>query len=132
MASRLNFSDVPPWMYWTGTVTFFLIIASIIWFALPGAAADHRFVSPSGRIALTVTEKCGEGGCTRAIVAEESEDGRTSRFSCVVPLTEERPVLLNAYPLWTADEAAVDLVYADADGVGGRFGLDLRRDCTAS
>ena len=39
-------------------------------------------------------------------------------------------MLLNAQPLWAADESTVDIVYADADGIGGKVTLDLARDCT--
>ena len=124
-------TPVPPWLFWLGTVVLFLMIAAIIWFAIPGPDARHRFVSPSGQIVLEVGESCAEDGCTRVIVSEETAaDGTKSRFGCTVPLTDLRPVFLNAYPLWAADEHAVDIVYADAEGVGGRFTLVLERDCT--
>ena len=124
-------ATVPPWLFWLGAVALFLAIAAIIWFAIPGPDARHRFVSPSGRIVLEVGESCAEDGCRRVIVSEETAaDGTKSRLGCAVPLTDLRPVFLNAYPLWAADERAVDIVYADAEGVGGRFTLVLERDCT--
>lgn len=132
MAEKLSIGPtVPPWMFWAGSAALFLIIASIIWFAIPGVDAKHRFTSPSGRVVLDVGERCGENTCTRVIIAEQAAtDGSRSRLGCVVPLTEERPVLLNAFPLWADDERTVEIVYADADGVGGKFTLDLARDCT--
>ena len=123
-------TTVPPWLFWVGTVVLFLMIAAIIWFAIPGPDARHRFVSPSGRIVLEVGESCAEDGCMRVIVSEETAaDGTKSRLGCTVPLTDLRPVLISVDPLWTADERAVDIVYADAEGVGGRFTLVLERDC---
>jgi hypothetical protein len=65
------------------------------------------------------------------IVSEETAaDGKKSRFGCIVPINDARPVFLNMHPLWSADETSVDLVYADAEGVGGKFTLVLERDCT--
>jgi hypothetical protein len=34
--------------------------------------------------------------------------------------------------LWSDDEGALDLVYADADGAGGKFTLTLDQDCAAT
>jgi hypothetical protein len=132
MADKLSIGPtVPGWMFWAGTIALFLIIAAIIWFAIPGVDARHRFISPSGKIVLDIGERCGEGGCARVIVSEETAaNGSKTRFGCTVPLTEPRPVLLNVHPLWTDDETAVDIVYADADGAGGKFTLVLARDCT--
>lgn len=39
-------------------------------------------------------------------------------------------MLLNVAPLWNADETAVDIVYSDAQGIGGKFTLTLATDCT--
>ena len=65
------------------------------------------------------------------IISEETAlDGSKARLGCVVPLTDKRPVLLNAHPLWSADEGSVDIVYADAEGVGGKFTLVFATDCT--
>ena len=51
------------------------------------------------------------------IVSEETAaDGKKSRFGCIVPINDARPVFLNMHPLWSADETSVDLVYADAEG----------------
>lgn len=105
-------------------------LGAIIWFAIPGPGAKHRFVSPSGRIALEIGEMCRETGCQRVAVSEETAtDGTKRRLGCEVPLTETRPVLSNAHPLWSPDEQTVDVVYADTDGVGGKFTLVLARDC---
>jgi hypothetical protein len=133
MAQRTVQPAIPAWMFWAGTLAVFVLIGSIIWFAIPGVDAKHRFTSPSGKVVLDIGERCGAAECTRVIVSEATAaDGRKTRFGCVVPLTEQRPVLLNAHPLWAADERTVDIVYADADGVGGKFTLDLQRDCTAT
>ncbi len=115
-----------------GSVVFLLLIGALIWFAMPGAAgARHHFASPSGRIGLDVSEQCGEAGCERRVVAETTApDGSKSRRGCHVGLSETRPVLLNAYPLWAADEQTVEIVYADAEGQGGKFPLDIAADCT--
>lgn len=121
---------LPSWLFWLGSLALFVIIAAIVWVALPPGEVRHRFVSPSGAIALDVRERCAEV-CERSIVVEETATG-ASRRTCAVPLTDERPVLLNAYPLWSANEAAVDLVHADADGVGGRFTIALDQDCAAT
>lgn len=132
MNGNLRESPVPPVAVWLGSLAFFLVAAMLIWYALPeGVGARHHFVSPSGRIALDLSETCGETGCTRVLVKEQPAlDGGRLRLFCPVPLTETRAMLLNAYPLWSDDEAAVDLVYADADGVGGKFTIDLEQDCT--
>ena len=39
-------------------------------------------------------------------------------------------MLLDAFPIWSDDEAAVDIVYADVDGVGGRFTVAFAEDCS--
>jgi hypothetical protein len=131
MADKYGDTGVPAWLFWAGSFAFVLGIGAIIWFALPGIAANHRFTSPSGRIVLEVAENCGETTCRRLIVSEETAaDGSKSRFGCIVPINDARPVFLNMHPLWSADESAVDLVYADAEGIGGKFTLVLERDCT--
>lgn len=132
MSGALRESPVPPVVAWLGSLAFILVAATFIWFALPGGSeARHHFVSPSGRIALDLEETCGETGCTRVLVKQEAApDGSRPRLGCPVPLAETRPMLLNAHPLWSDDETTVDLVYADADGVGGKFTIDLARDCT--
>jgi hypothetical protein len=120
-----------PMVVIVGSILFVLIIGTVIWFAIPGANAKHHFVSPSGRVALDVGEQCGEAGCERRIIAEtKAPDGSTSRRGCNVTLTQTHPVLPNAYPLWAADEQSVDIVYADVDGQGGKFKLDIPADCT--
>lgn len=115
-----------------GSVIFLLLVGTLIWFALPGGgAARHQFVSPSGRIALEVSEQCSEVGCERRISAETTApDGRKSRKGCAFSLAETHPVLLNVYPLWAADEQTVEIVYADGEGQGGKFPLDIAADCT--
>ena len=115
-----------------GSVVFLLLNGTLIWFAMPSAAgARHHFASPSGRIALDVTEQCAETSCERRVIAETTApDGSKSRRGCQVELTQTHPVLLNAYPLWAADEQTVEIVYADAEGQGGKFPLDLAADCT--
>lgn len=106
-------------------------IGAVIWFAIPGPDARHRFVAPSGEVALELGEICRENGCERVAISEETApDGARRRRGCTVALPETRPVLLNAYPLWAADERSVDVVYADAQGIGGKFTLDLDKDCT--
>lgn len=107
-------------------------IGALVWFAIPGPDAKHRFVSPSGKIALELGEMCREGtGCERVAVSEEiAPDGSKRRRGCKLSLTETHPVLLNAYPLWASDERSVDVVYSDAEGIGGKFTLDLDLDCT--
>ena len=115
-----------------GSVAFLLLIGTLIWFAMPSAAgARHHFASPSGRIALDVSEQCAETSCERRVVAETTApDGSKSRRGCHVGLTQTHQVLLNAYPLWAADEQTVEIVYADAEGQGGKFPLDIAADCT--
>jgi hypothetical protein len=117
-----------------GSVAFLLIVGALIWFALPGAAtARHQFVSPSGRVALDVGEHCAEATCERQVIAESTAaDGSKSRRTCRVPLTGNHAMLSNAYPLWAADERVVDIVYADAEGQGGKFTLDITADCTGA
>ena len=115
-----------------GSVVFVLLVGTLIWFAMPSASgAKHHFASPSGRIALDVSEQCGETSCARGVVAETTApDGSKSRRGCRVGLSETHPVLLNAYPLWAADEQTVEIVYADAEGQGGKFPLNIAADCT--
>ncbi len=128
--AEIGRTSVPAWAFWLGTIVVFAVIATIIWFAIPAPDARHRFVSPSGAVAVELTERCDDTGCTRAIVAERAAtSGTKARFGCNVPLTEQHPVLLNAHPLWAADETAVDIVFADAEGIGGRFSLVFDRDC---
>ncbi len=130
MAKRNDETGITPTAFIAGSLLLLLLVGTLIWFAIPGLSASHRFVSPSGAVALDVGEQCDGTTCKRAIIAEfVTADGSKSRRACTVPLTEQRPMLLNAYPLWTPDEAAVDVVYADADGVGGKFRLDLTTDC---
>jgi hypothetical protein len=114
-----------------GSVLFLMLIGTLIWFAMPGAfGAKHHFDSPSGRIELDVSEQCAET-CERRIVAEiAAPDGSKSRRGCHVSLNSSRPLLLNAYPLWAADEQTVEIVYADSGGQGGKFPLDIAADCT--
>jgi hypothetical protein len=131
MAEKHEETGVPAWLFWLGSLVFVLAIGAIIWFAIPGIDAKHRFTSPSGRVVLEVGENCGETDCRRVIVSEETAaDGTKSRFGCSVPITDQRPVFLNMHPLWSGDESSVDLVYADAEGIGGKFTLVLERDCT--
>lgn len=131
MPERFEDTGIPAWMFWLGSLVFVLVIGSVIWFAIPGIDAKHRFTSPSGRIVLDIGEHCGETECRRVIITEElAADGSRSRFGCIVPITDRRPVLLNVYPLWSEDESSVDIVYADAEGVGGKFTLVIARDCT--
>ena len=121
----------PIFLFFVASVAFLLIVGALIWFALPGGSARHHFVSPSGRIVLDIGEQCGETSCERRIIAETTApDGSKSRRSCRVSLAETHAVLLNAYPLWAADEQTVDIVYADAEGQGGKFPLDIAADCT--
>jgi len=106
-------------------------IGAVIWFAIPGPDAKHRFVSPSGRVALELGEMCRETGCQRVAVSEETApDGSKRRRGCDFVLSEAHPVLLNVHPLWSSDERSVDVVYADAEGIGGKFTINLDRDCT--
>jgi len=106
-------------------------IGAVVWFAIPGPDAKHRFVSPSGRVALELGEMCREAGCQRVAISEETApDGSKQRRGCNLALGETHPVLLNTHPLWAADERSVDVVYADAQGVGGKFTLNLDTDCT--
>lgn len=120
----------PMFIFIAGSVAFLLIVGAIIWFAIPGASARHHFVSPSGRVALDIGEQCAET-CERRVIAETvAADGSKSRHGCHVSLTETHPVLLNAYPLWAADEQTVEIVYADAEGQGGKFQLNIAADCT--
>jgi hypothetical protein len=131
MADKHDEAGIPAWLFWLGSLIFVLAIGAIIWFAIPGIDAKHRFTSPSGRVVLEVGENCGETACRRVIVSEETAaDGTKSRFGCNVPITDQRPVFLNMHPLWSGDESSVDLVYADAEGIGGKFTLVLERDCT--
>lgn len=39
-------------------------------------------------------------------------------------------MLITVEAIWSADESSVEIDYADADGIGGRFTLDLETDCT--
>lgn len=114
-----------------GSILFLLLMGTLIWFAIPDPSARHHFVSPSGRVALDIGEICGSAGCERRIIAETiAPDGSKSRRGCDFSLAQTHPVLFNAYPLWAAGEQVVDIVYADADGEGGKFPLDIAADCT--
>ena len=130
MARRSEETGITPTAFIAGTLLLLLLVGTLIWFAIPGLSASHRFTSPIGAVTLEVGEQCDGTTCQRAIIAEfVAADGSKSRRACTVPLTEQRPMLLNAYPLWTPDEAAVDIVHADADGIGGKFRLVLATDC---
>ncbi len=113
-----------------GSVLLLVLVGAAMWFAIPGPDNRHRFVSPSGAVVLEVGEACREDGCERVVVSEErAPDGSTSRLGCVVDLNERWPVLVNVHPLWSPDERSVDIVYADSEGVGGKFTLSLPDDC---
>ncbi len=128
--ARFNLDELPAGWLIAGSILLVLAAGTIIWFAIPEPDARHHFVSPSGQVALDVGERCGEV-CDRRIIAETTgPDGSKTRRGCEFTLTETHPVLLNAWPLWAADEATVEIVYADADGVGGKLPLDIGRDCT--
>ncbi len=122
----------PMFLFTAGSLAFLGIVGAIIWFAIPGATAKHNFVSPSGRVVLDVGEQCGET-CERRVIAEvTAANGSKSRRSCSIPLTDTHAVLLNAYPLWASDEQTVEIVYADSEGQGGKFPLNIAADCTAT
>jgi hypothetical protein len=123
-------TTVPRWMFFTGAAAVFIGIGVVIWFAIPDIDARHRFVSPSGGITLELGENCSNDLCTRVIVKEASREGERIRVGCTVPLTETRPMLVVARPFWSADERSIEIAYADAEGVGGTFTLDLETDCT--
>lgn len=120
----------PMFIFVVGSIAFLLIVGAVIWFAIPGATAKHHFVSPSGHVALDIAEQCGET-CERRIIAETiAADGSKVRRGCSVPLTDTHAVLLNAYPLWASDEQTVEIVYADSQGQGGKFPLNISADCS--
>lgn len=120
----------PMFIFIIGSAAFLLIIGAIIWFAIPGASAKHHFVSPSGRVVLDIGEQCAET-CERRVIAETiAADGSKSRRGCRFELNATHAVLLNAFPLWAADEQTVEIVYADAQGEGGKFPLNIAEDCT--
>ncbi len=112
-----------------GAIGLVLVFAVVIWFVIPGPSASHRFTSPEGRVTLEIRERCAQT-CERSIVAETVGVGTPVRKACHMALAQTHPVLLNAYPLWSGDERAVEIVYADSEGQGGKFALDIARDCT--
>lgn len=129
--SILDRFGVAPALFGAGVLALFGVVGSIIWFSIPGPDAKHRFVAPSGEIAIELGEACRETACRRVAILEVTQaDGARPRHGCSFELAEHWPVLLNAHPLWSADETAVDIVYAGADGQGGRFTLDFATDCT--
>lgn len=113
----------------TGSIALVLLVGTIIWFAIPDLSANHRFTSPSGRVTIEIGEFCEEK-CNRSIVAETEANSGKTRRGCTFELPQTHAVLLNAYPLWAEDERSVEIVYADAEGQGGKFALDIARDCT--
>lgn len=132
--SGMSFLDrfgVAPALFIAGVLALFGVIGSIIWFGIPGPDARHRFVAPSGEVAIELGEACGEAACRRVAILDETQpDGTRLRHGCSFELAEQWSVLLNAHPLWSADETSVSIVYAGADGQGGRFTLDFATDCT--
>lgn len=129
--ARIDDTGISPVAFWIGTAVVISVVLVVVWFAIPGASAKHRFTSPSGRDVLELGETCRDGACLRVAVLETTGiDGKKTRRGCQFEIAEQRPMLLNAHPLWAADEATVDIVYADADGIGGKLTLDLNRDCT--
>jgi hypothetical protein len=112
-----------------GSIALVLLVGTIIWFAIPDLSANHKFTSPSGRVSLEIGEFCEEK-CNRSIVAETESNAGKVRRGCTFDLPQTHAVLLNAYPLWAEDERSVEIVYADAEGQGGKFALDIARDCT--
>lgn len=123
-------TSIPRWMFVTGAAALVIGVGALIWFAVPDIDTRHRLVSPSGQVALDLGEDCREGTCARIIIKETTAGGSTTRLGCTVPLTEPRPMLVTAEALWSADETLVEIDYADAEGIGGRFTLDLETDCT--
>jgi hypothetical protein len=111
----------------TGAIVLFLAIASAVWFLLPASAPRHSLTSPSGNLVLLLAERCDQSGCTRTLSAEDKASG--TKLDCAVPIEESRLMLFNAFPLWRDDESGVEIVYADADGVGGKFTVVFAEDC---
>jgi hypothetical protein len=131
MAPKSEDTGISPVAFAIGSIVLILIVGTIVWFAIPGADAKHKFVSPSGREAIELGEQCREAACLRVAVRETiAPDGSRTRRGCAFEIPEQRPMLLNAHPLWAPDERSVDIVYADGDGIGGKVTLDLDRDCT--
>lgn len=128
MAARDGNSWPAGWVI-AGSIALVLAIGTIIWFLIPDLSANHKFTSPSGRVTIEIGEAC-EQKCHRSIVAETEGNGGRVRRGCVFDLPQAHPVLLNAYPLWADDERSVEIVYADAEGQGGKFALDIARDCS--
>src|SRR5689334_12379043 len=129
--AKADDTGITPFAFAVGTIILVIVVGAIVWFAIPGPDAKHRFASPTGRNVVELGENCAESGCIRVAIREQTAaDGSKTRRGCHFEIVEQRPMLLNAYPLWAPDETTVDIVYADAEGVGGKFTLDLDRDCT--
>ena len=125
MPNQIGDPAVPTWMVVTGTILLFLVIGSAVWFLLPATEPRHHFTSPSGSMVIELAERCDQSGCARTMTVTQG----ALRLDCTVPIEEPRLMLLNTFPLWGDDETAVDIVYADADGVGGRFTVVFAEDC---
>jgi hypothetical protein len=123
--------ELPAGLVLAAAVGIAAVAATAAWFLVPDPQAQHRFVSPSGRVALHVGEYCDDKGCSRRIVAEFiAADGSASRRGCAFELAGDGPLFSNAWPIWAADETSVELVYAGPDGEGGKLPLVLESGCT--
>src|SRR6218665_53413 len=92
--------DWPAGWIIAASIVFVMLVGTLIWFAIPDLSANHKFVSPTGRVTIEIGEFCEEK-CNRSLVAESEENAGKPRRGCVFDLPQTHPVLLNAYPLWS-------------------------------
>lgn len=129
--ARPDDTGITPLAFAAGAATLVVVVGAIVWFAIPGPDARHRFVSPGGDQIIEIGENCTEAGCVRVAVHEATaSDGSKLRRGCAVEIAEQRPMLVNAQAVWGPDEVTVDIIFADADGMGGTLTLVPARDCT--
>lgn len=128
-------SPVPQGSIWRvllGAATILVIAWFGVGYLFPEGGAVHHFRSPDRTGTLDLAETCNEAGCTRSAVLTLGLPDTAKRFTCVVPLEGNTPLLPNAVALWAETGGTLDVIYADKDGEGGRFTLDFAKDCQSA
>jgi hypothetical protein len=118
-------SGVPLWAFLLGAGALIAAALAAVWFMFPGPDTRHDLVSPSGGNRIELGELCGSGGCSRVAIL----DAGGVRTGCPLQVEGNVPLFAQVEATWSADESAVVLDYAAANGETGSVTIALS-DCT--